>query len=351
MQSFSALNKCNRYTTMPNNATYKLNYYDADGRRRGKTFTARTKTLARDLAREWLNIYQNKKGPFMTLSEALDAFLNAKRAVLSPATLRSYEGMRKNHFHSIEKMDIYELRNADVQMWISDLVDAGLKPKTVRNCYGFLTAVLAMQDESIRFNVKLPQKRPVDYYCPNDSDISILLEQIKRDGDSELLRAVLLAAFGPCRRSEVCAMTSDDIHGNIVTINKAVVKDSNGKWIVKPPKTSDSVRRIDYPDFVIKACAGINGPIIPHTPDYIGDKFRKTLKAAKLPHFRFHDLRHYGASIMAYMVSQSTIERRGGWHANSPVLKRVYQHAIEEKERQENEKINAYFEKFEANLK
>ena len=332
-------------------ARYTYNYYDETGKRRTKTFTAPTKAQARRLSEEWEDAHLDDGKPVILLSEALQKYLDAKRGVLSPSTLRSYEGMQKKHFEDIGSISVRKLKSQDVQAWISRLASSGLSPKTVKNCFGLLTAAIAMQDDTIRFRVQLPQPTRYDNYCPSDDDIAVLLSYIQRAGDRELLRAVLLAAFGPCRRSEVCALTDQDITGNVVTINKALVKDSSGAWVVKLPKTMDSIRKIVYPGFVIEQCRGIEGRLIPHTPDYIGDKFRKTLKQTGLPLFRFHDLRHYGASIMMYMgISQKTIEDRGGWSTNSPVLKRIYQNKIDAESQKETARVLSHFSKFEVNI-
>lgn len=61
---------------------------------------------------------------------------------------------------------------------------------------------------------------------------------------------VLLAAFGPMRRSEICALEASDISRNIVHVNKNMVKDEAGGWIIKTPKSYAGDRYIDYPDFV-----------------------------------------------------------------------------------------------------
>lgn len=327
-------------------ATYKIAYKDETGRRRGKTFSAPTKREAKRKAEDWIMDNLEDGKPIISLSDALQRYLDSKAAVLSPSTLRSYEGIQKNHFADIGSTPIGRLTKADVQAWISGLALDGLSPKTVKNCYGLLSAVLVQNDIQPP-KVQLPQQRQFENYCPSDTDIAVLLDQIRRDGDGELLRAVLLAAFGPCRRSEVCALTASDVKENVVYINKALVKDSSGTWVIKQPKTPGSTRRIVYPDFVIAELSGISDRLIPHTPDYIGDKFRKTLKRAGLPPFRFHDLRHYGASIMMYMgISQKMIEKRGGWAAGSPILRRTYQNTIDEEAQKEIIRINEHFERF-----
>lgn len=69
-----------------------------------------------------------------------------------------------------------------------------------------------------------------------------------------------------------------------------------------------------------------------------------SVQHAGLPHFRFHDLRHYSASIQhALGIPDAYIMQRGGWK-NDGVLKQVYRHTLEEKTAEMNRKVNGYFE-------
>ena len=76
----------------------------------------------------------------------------------------------------------------------------------------------------------------------------------------------------------------------------------------------------------------------------ITDRFANLLKKAGLKHFRFHDLRHYSASILHAMgIPDKYIMERGGWSTSS-TLKTVYQHTMRGKNKEINNKINSYFE-------
>ena len=157
--------------------------------------------------------------------------------------------------------------------------------------------------------------------------------------------AVLLAAFGPMRRGEICALTSDDIHGNIVNVNKSMVQGPDGAWYTKQPKTYSSYREIEYPPFVIERMKGISGRIIKATPQQITNRFSRAIHFSGLPHFRFHDLRHYAASIMhAIGVPDQYILQRGGW-ASDNVMKSVYRNVIDMETAKQNKKILKHFEK------
>lgn len=322
-------------------------YTDVYGRKHYKSFTAPSKKQAALLAAEWevkkkeeSDIFEN-----MTIYKAIKKYIDIKRSVLSPSTLRDYLCMLDCHFATqFGQIKLSDLTNSNIQIWISGLTDK-LSPKRIRNIYGLLSAALEMFYPDFRIKVTLPQREKPDLYCPSDEDIRILLQHIKDGKDFDLETAVLLAAFGTLRRSEICALTSDDIIGNTITIRHAMVMDTDGEWIVKAPKTLGSIRVIHMPDFIIKRLSGINGAIIQATPSQISDRFRKAVKSAGLHHFRFHDLRHYSASIMhAIGVPDQYIMQRGGWSSDN-IMKSVYRNVIDLENVKQSKKINQHFEK------
>lgn len=338
------------------NAHYKYNYYDADGKRHCKTFTAPTKAKARQLSEEWEDEYLNgDKRVSMTVLNALNAYIDGKAPVLSPSTVRSYRGVASARFEGrpIADIDVSDLTLSDVQKWVNSEVTDDLSPKSVKDHFSLLRSATKPMTHRIDWDaIALPQQRKFQGHTPTDAEIRQLLDYTRRQSDPTLYRAILLTAFGPLRRSEVCALTNKDIRGNAVTIDKALVRNDAGGWEIKTTKTIDSTRVIIYPDFVIRELSGISDRIVSCNPDALARRFERALKFAKLPHFRFHDLRHYGASIMMYMdgVSQRTIENRGGWSRNSPILRRIYQNTLADKEKAETEKINSYFSQFEAQI-
>ncbi len=124
--------------------------------------------------------------------------------------------------------------------------------------------------------------------------------------------------------------------------NKAQVPD--GQWYVKQPKTYGSYREIEYPDFVIKKISHIKGKIIKTPPYGVTKKFILSVAKLDVPRFRFHDLRHYAASIMhAIGVPDQYILQRGGWSGDN-VMKTVYRNAIDIETAKQNKKINEHFE-------
>lgn len=318
-----------------------FDYKDVDGKKHYRSFTGSTRREAEFLAAQWAAGKADMAAENITLYEAVTRYIDVKRGVLSPSTVAGYEQIQKDYFKSIGITKLREINNTTIQVWISDL-SKGHSPKTVRNAHGLLSATLDMFLSDFRLKTTLPAKEKADLYTPSDKDVEKLLSHI---AGKELEIAVLLAAFGPMRRGEICALTSEDIHGNIVDVNKSMVMGPDRLWTVKQPKTYSSYRKIEYPDFVIKKMEGIEGRIIKATPEQITNRFRRAVKFSELPHFRFHDLRHYSASIMhAIGVPDQYIMQRGGW-ASDNVMKTVYRNVIDLESARQNKKILKHFDK------
>ena len=317
-------------------------YTDAAGKRHYESFTASTRKEAEYLAAEFARDKDSRVKNNMTVAEVVENYITIKESVLSPSTIRGYRGIARNYIHDnfIGAIPSQKLSSVDVQRWVGEIT-ARVSPKTVRNAYGLLTAALELFCPDLRVRATLPQPKDAGLYVPSDEDIKRLLEHIR---GKELEIAVLLAAFGPMRRGEICALESSDIHGNLITVNKAMVLTSSGEWVVKQPKTMSSYRTIEFPQFVIDRLSGIDGRIIKATPDQISNRFARAIHFSGLPKFRFHDLRHYAASIMhAIGIADQYIMERGGWSSDW-TMKHIYIGTISDEKKRVTGNINRHFE-------
>lgn len=286
-----------------------------NGKRKYKSFTAPTKKEAERLA----SSYEKEKASPMTVGEAMLKYIDIKEPVLSPSTIRAYRRYLP-HYAAIESIRLDKLTDAVAQEWVSDLVRSGMSPKYVRNVFGLLSSSVRIFGHQIR--ATLPKNPRRESYTPTNAEVQAILSFL----DDEMQIAVMLAAYCSLRCGEICALTSDDLNGNILTVSKAMSINPDGTYTVRQPKTAGSVRQVPVPAFVLERLQPITGKIIKsRTPLMISGKFHKEM--AKAGHtFRFHDLRHFFASELAKNrdIPLSTIERMGGWSAGSPVLRQVY---------------------------
>jgi integrase len=318
-------------------------YKDSAGKIHQKTFTAATRRDALRMAQEY------KEGPRLsdlTVGEAVQKYINSKKAVLSPSTHKAYDSIYKTHFREsyFGSLKLTSLDNLSVQTFISDL---DLSPKTVRNVSGLLSASVRLFMPSKVFSITLPQRKRPDLHTPTTREIEKLMEEIKED--RELYICVMLCAFGPMRRSEACAIQYSDIDykTNSITVRRARVENSNKEWIYKDvPKTDSSYRTITYPEKTIRAIGhGFGYVIDKSTPTALTRRMTRALNRAGLPHFRMHDLRHYAASILhAIGIPDQYIMDRGGWRTDN-VMKNVYRDALDDVSVKMNKKVVNYFGK------
>ena len=122
-----------------------------------------------------------------------------------------------------------------------------------------------------------------------------------------------------------------------------MVLDENKIWVIKQPKTGSSYRTVEMPTFVMEKIATKKGRVVNLTPNQITQQFGWKLKQLDVPHFRFHDLRHYAASIMHGSGTRQILQR-GGW-ASDNIMKSVYRNVIDLESARQNKAINSHFEK------
>ncbi len=296
------------------------------------------------MAAEWAekkeNLIEDKK---VTFAEAVDLYIQNRSSVLSPSTIRGYRAIQRNNLGDLLEMNISDITQEMIQCVVNQS-SLSHSPKTVRNVHGLISAVMKTYRPGFPIDTQLPKRIRPDLNIPEDKDVKKILDYVQTC-DPEMEIPILLAAFGPMRRSEICALESTDISGNVIHVTKAMVSSDDNKLIVKSPKSYAGDRYIELPGFVIEKMSGINGRIVSLTPSAISNRFETIIKNSGVEHFRFHDLRHYCASIQHSLgIPDAYIMQRGGWGSDT-VLKTVYRHALKEKEKNMTAKANRHFEK------
>lgn len=282
---------------------------------------------AEELIREEIvKAKKNEDREFMTFDTASRKYIDAKSNVLSPATIRGYHTILRNIPDYFKEIQIADIDDYVLQTLVNEY-SADHTPKTVRNVYGFIRAVIRLFYPKSDISATLPQKVRREPHIPSYEDVMKLIEYAK---GTEYYCAIYLAVLS-LRRSEICALTLDDLDlENRLTICKALVPSVDGYALKQTPKTDDSYRTIVLPKELADSMRE-QGYIFKYQPQAIDQFIRRSIPKLGIEPFSVHKLRHFFASYAHDLgYSDAQIQKMGGWSKSSDVMKRVYRHALDE---------------------
>ena len=308
-----------------------------NGKRKWKSITAATKQEALRQA----VFYEIVEPSDLNLQEACDRFLTIRGPELSPATLRVYMSTYENYIKEdvIGGVMLDRITTAMLQAWVGRM--PGISQKTKKNNLGFVTSVMSFHEVDKVFHVKIAGEPAKELYTPTMAEVN----KVVAVSDEVLKRAIALACFG-LRRGEICALTAEDVDRDACTvrITKALTKGPGKGFVLKDPKTRKSVRTVQLTAAVV-ALLPESGQLVPVTPDVITNRFVDAVKAAGVPHFRFHDLRSFFASIAlssAVGAGRRSVQDIGGWKTDR-VLGAHYDRVVADQTARDKAAIALYF--------
>ena len=339
--------------------SYRAQVYthtDAAGKRHFESFTSPNyNALVMELANFKSEQKRNKikKKEALTLGTAFDRYIESKSAVLSPSTIKSYRAIRRNNLTGLYPLNIYDITQEQVQIAINKEAMTRT-PKTVANIHGILAAVLQVFRPDFVLHTTLPQKKKAEIQIPTEEEVQHLL-RVTRGTDMEV--PIILGALCGMRRSEICALTWDDIDfaESKIHIRKALVLSEDLELVEKGTKTTAGNRSIRlFPPVAAALLAAkstqetnenrdANDGYITVKPDIISHRFEKLLKREGIRHYRFHDLRHYTVSVMLSLnVPKNYIANFVG-HSSERMIDQVYGHIMANKKTSVEDVLQTYY--------
>ena len=285
-----------------------------------------------------------KKAKRVSLHDAIEVYIESKRSVLSPSTIRGYQIVKKHRFQPLMKENVYTITKADVQRAVNAEAKI-VNPKTVKNAYGLIRPVLKLYGIDV-FGVQLPQeKMPIKEYLQPE-DIGKLIQAV--EGDSCEI-PILLAVWLGMRRSEISGLCWDcvDLENSVLYIRRRVVPDENNKWALDDgAKNYVSQRSILCPDYImdkIKALPSREGRLFKMHPDTIRKHVHAACKKAGIVDTTAHGLRHTNAAVMKTLgIDDRHAMARGGWSCES-TYRKTYSYVFASKASEADTKIDEYF--------
>lgn len=368
-----------------------ISYYE-DGKRKQKSVSTKlpvkgNKRKATEFLDALIRKYEKKEqmenleGDSILFVDFMEEWFKTIRPTIERATYGSYEQLYKSrikpHFEKLN-LALSEIKPQHIQMLYDEILSEGCVTNTVIHYHAIIRKALAyaVKMQIIPVNpadlVARPKKNRyiAKYYTKEET--AVLLEMAR---DDPIYIPILLAAYYGLRRSEVLGLrwSAVDFEKKTLTVNHKVAQvREEGKLVVyaedklktkssyrtlplipfveeellKLKKRQEERRRVfrksysrEYLDYI---CVNEKGELF--KPNYISGHFRWFLEKHGLKVIRFHELRHYYASMMLAnnVLDKYAMKHMG--HATNNMLKSIYQHTFDEKDKEITETINSYLE-------
>ena len=265
----------------------------------------------------------NRIPDVMTFETAAEEYINVKRKVLSPSTIVGYESIKRSIPKWFNKLDITEIDDYYLQKLIGEFSETH-SPKSTHNLYGFVRASIRMFLPQTSICATLPPKPRHEAYTPTREDVEKILHEAE---NTPYYIPIYLAMFS-LRNSEICGLSIFDLSkDDTITVNKALVKGSEG-YVLKPtPKTDKSNREIKIPHDLAERIRK-QGYIYNGYPLQITRYLVRTQKKLNIPHFGIHRLRHFFVSYAHDLGYSDAVIQSVAGYSTDYVMKSVYRHAM-----------------------
>lgn len=283
----------------------------------------------------------------MTVAEAMERYVEAKKETLSPKTYREYTQTRKNSLKQLHDVKLCDLTQEQVQIAVG-IESATHEPKTVRNMHGLLSSTLKMFRPGFVLHTKLPQKKKSEIVIPTEQDVIALLSTVE---NTDIDAPVHLAALCGMRMSEICGLRWKEVNFDKKTIRicAAKVRDIDNNLVVKGTKSTAGERTIKMLPAVerslIRSYRADAEFVTDLNSNNIYDHYQLALaKCCPGEHYTFHELRHYCASVMIMLgIPVKYIADYLG-HETEDMVNRVYGHIMADKKDELFARLESYYE-------
>ena len=290
-------------------------------------------------------------GPRTTVNDAITAWKANGWSDLSPNTASDYQTVWTLHIEkSIGRRRIAGLTPFDVEQYLRTLKDSGLSQERVRRIRAILHRACRLARKWSGNTLPNPitdTELPVwsltegsdEVRSPSVDEVKAIL-RVARTGDPRIAAFVRLVTATGLRRGEACALRWSDVDmdGQRIRVDKSVVIGRSGIQ-VKAPKTRASIRTIAVDggtldqlrtlrrrqDEIAGACGVTLGPeafifsleadgLEAPRPDSLSRTFARLRdKAGVASDIHLHSLRHFVATELDSVISESQKQARLGW--------------------------------------
>ena len=317
-------------------------YVDWTGKRRQKhTRGFNTKREAQEYEAEFIRAA--KADMDMSFESFVEIYYSDKQGELKERTLKNKKYMISSHvipYFGKKKMN--EVTPSDIIAWQNEIRDNNdFSPAYLRMLQNQVTAIFshAQRIYSLSNN---PCKRVKKMGKSDGRSLTFWTEEEYQkfidtfDPKSRHYVMFELLFWTGCREGEMLALTMDDIdvEKRQMHINKTFFR-SKGKDIITEPKTENSIRTIDLPDFLIEEIQDYynrlyeypkNERLFPVVAEAVQHTMKYHIDKAGIKKIRVHDLRHSHVAYLIFHGVQPLIIKERLGHKDIKVTLNTYGH-------------------------
>lgn len=340
------------------------------GKRRQKWVYADTKKECEVKVAEL--IYKIENGTYfeptkMTVAEYLRHWIKIHSPNITQSTIDDYNGVIENHLiPELGSIPLARLNPLHLQEFYAKKQEK-YSGRTVQKIHRILRKALdgAIKTQLIKQNpADLVDTPKAKKYKPKVYDEEQFFKLLAAAEGTEHKIPILLAGGLGMRRGEIFGLRWDNISFKYkrIVVEQQLIPTSQG-LVFSTPKTDSGARAIEIPEYIIESlkqeakeqkknkllfgpeyedynlvCCKPNGT--PINPSTYSHDFADFLKENGLEHIRFHDLRHFNATVMLkHGVGIKVASRRLG-HSTTAITQDIYQHVLTEMDHEAAKKIN-----------
>jgi integrase len=316
-----------------------------NGRRISVTEPTEKACIARAMAikEELLEPVDRSQKP--TLSVAIDRYIESRKNVLSPATIKGYRTVQKHRFQAAMSRPV----NAYDENGWQRLVNAEAKivsAKTLQNSWRFISSVIC-EETGNRYKVRLPQvvSDPREFLDPDQ--IPVFVEAVH--GTKYEIPALM--ALCSLRRSEILAVKWSDVDltAGTIQVRGSMVPDENNELVYKKENKNCASRRtvpIMIPQLKKALAAAQGSPndfVVTMHPSAILNGINRVCEKANLPQVGIHGLRHSYASLSYHLrIPEKIAQKIGGW-GDDATMRKIYTHVANKDLTKYQDIMTSYF--------
>lgn len=265
-----------------------------------------------------------------TVTQAIDAYIDSRKNILSPSTIRGYRIIQRSRFQQMMQKDISGTTQEQWQRAV-DAEARAVSAKTLTNSWRFLSSVI-VEATGQHFTIRLPQIIPNQRQWLTPAQIPIFVEAIQ--GTSVEIPALL--ALSSLRRSELLNLRWKDIDlkKGTLQVNGAAVINEHGELVRKKETKNHTSRRtvpiIPPLQKALEQAQPQGEFVVNMNPNNIYTRINHICDINGLPKVGVHGLRHSFASLAYHLkLPEKVAMEIGGW-ANDQTMHKIYTHLAQE---------------------